>query len=47
MLFGGVSEANRDPLTYKVEGEMVSVVKCDENASGEVVILFRTRILSA
>ena len=38
LLFGGVNEANGDPLTYKVEGETVSVVKCDENASGEVVI---------
>ena len=38
MLFGGVNEVNGDPLTYKVSGETVSVVKCDENASGEVVI---------
>ncbi len=38
LLFGGVNEVNGDPLTYKVEGETVSVVKCDENASGEVVI---------
>jgi hypothetical protein len=38
LLFGGVNEVNADPLTYKVEGETVSVVKCDENASGEVVI---------
>jgi hypothetical protein len=38
LLFGRVNEANGDPLTYKVEGETVSVVKCDENASGEVVI---------
>ncbi len=38
LLFGGVNEVNGDPLTYKVKGETVSVVKCDENASGEVVI---------
>jgi len=37
-LFGGVNEVNGDPLTYKVKGETVSVVRCDENASGEVVI---------
>ena len=37
-LFGGVNEVNGDPLTYKVKGETVSVVKCDESASGEVVI---------
>ncbi|HIG28373.1 MAG TPA: leucine-rich repeat domain-containing protein, partial [Verrucomicrobiales bacterium] len=38
LLFGGVNEVNGDPLTYKVEGETVSVVKCDKNASGELVI---------
>ena len=27
-----------DPLTYKVEGETVAVVDCDESASGELVI---------
>ncbi len=27
-----------DPLTYKVEGETVTVVDCDGNASGELVI---------
>jgi len=27
-----------DPLTYKVEGETVTVVDCDESASGELVI---------
>ena len=38
LLFGGVNEVNGDPLTYKVKGETVSVVKCDKNASGELVI---------
>jgi hypothetical protein len=38
LLFGGVNEVNGDPLTYKVEGETVSVVKCDKNASGALVI---------
>ena len=27
-----------DPMTYKVEGETVAVVDCDESASGELVI---------
>ena len=27
-----------DPLTYKVEEETIAVVKCDKNASGELVI---------
>ena len=38
LLFGGVNEVNGDPLTYKVSGETVSVVNCDKNASGELVI---------
>ena len=38
MLSGGVNEAHGDPLTYKVKGETVSVVICDKDASGEVVI---------
>jgi hypothetical protein len=38
LLFGGVNEVNADPLTYKVEGETVSVVECDKNASGALVI---------
>ena len=29
---------NADPLTYKIEGETVTVVDCDESASGELVI---------
>ena len=27
-----------DPLTYKVDGETVTVVDCDESASGKLVI---------
>jgi hypothetical protein len=38
LLFGGVNEVNADPLTYKVEGETVSIVSCDKNAYGELVI---------
>ena len=38
LLFGGVNEVNGDPLTYEVVGDTVSVVKCDKNASGELVI---------
>ena len=38
LLFGGSTEINGDPLTYKVSGETVSVVICDKDASGEVVI---------
>jgi len=38
LLFGGVTEVNGDPLTYKVEGETVAVVGCDKNATGELVI---------
>ena len=29
---------NADPLTYKIEGETVTVVDCDESASGELAI---------
>ena len=32
------SVVSADPLTYKIEGETVTVVGCDENASGELVI---------
>ena len=38
LLFDGVNEVNGGPLTYKVSGETVSVVLCDKNASGELVI---------
>ena len=38
LLFGVVNGINGDPLTYKVKGETVSVVNCDKDASGEVVI---------
>ena len=27
-----------DPLTYKVKGENVTIVDCDESASGDLVI---------
>ena len=29
------SVVSADPLNYKVEGETVTVVACDENASGD------------
>ena len=38
LLFGRVNEVNGGPLTYKVSGETVSVVICEKNASGELVI---------
>ena len=38
LLFGGVNEVNGDPLTYRVAGGKVSIVSCDKNASGELVI---------
>ena len=38
LLFGGVDEVNADPLTYRVAGGKVSIVSCDKNASGELVI---------
>jgi len=38
VLFGGVNEVNGDPLTYRVAGGKVSIVSCDKNASGELVI---------
>ena len=38
LLFGGVDEVNADPLTYRVAGGNVSIVSCDKNASGELVI---------
>ena len=38
LLVGRVNNVNGNPLTYRIGKETVSVVKCDENASGEVVI---------
>jgi hypothetical protein len=38
LLFGGGNEVNGGPLVYKISGETVSVVSCDKNASGELVI---------
>ena len=38
LLFGGVNEVNADPLKYRVAGGKVSIVSCDKNASGELVI---------
>ena len=38
LLFGGVNEVNADPLTYKAVGGKVSIVSCDKNASGALVI---------
>ena len=38
MLFGGITEVNADPLTYKVEEETVSIVSCDTNASGKLMV---------
>ena len=38
LLFSGVDEVNADPLTYRVAGGKVSIVSCDKNASGELVI---------
>ena len=38
LLFVGVNEVNADPLTYKISGDTVSIVSCDKNASGELVI---------
>ena len=38
MLFGGVNEVNADPLTYSAEGDSVTIVDCDESASGALVI---------
>ncbi|MDB4341872.1 leucine-rich repeat protein [bacterium] len=45
LLFGGVNEVNGDPLTYKVEARpehwakpRVTIVSCDEKASGALVI---------
>ena len=38
LLFGSITEVNADPLTYKVKGDSVTIVDCDENASGELVI---------
>ena len=38
LLFGGVNEVNAGPLKYRVAGGKVSIVGCDKNASGELVI---------
>ena len=38
LLAGWVNDVNGDPLTYRIGKETVSVVKCDKNASGELVI---------
>jgi len=38
LLFGGVNEVNADPLTYSAEGDSVTIVDCDESASGALVI---------
>ena len=38
LLCGAFTEVNGDPLTYKVEGETVTVVDCDESVSGELAI---------
>ena len=38
LIFGGVKKVNAGPLTYRVAGEKVSIVGCDKNASGELVI---------
>ena len=38
LLFGAVNEVNGDPLTYRVAGGNGSIVSCDKNASGELVI---------
>ena len=38
LLVGRVNNVNGDPLTYRIGKETVSVVKCDKNASGELVI---------
>ena len=38
LLFGGVNEVNGGPLTYKVSGEKVSVIICEKNASGDLVV---------
>ena len=38
LLFGGVNEVNGDPLSYKVEGETVSIIGCDKSAIGDITI---------
>jgi hypothetical protein len=38
LLFVGVNEVNADPLTYKIQRGVVSIVRCDTNATGELVI---------
>ena len=38
LLFGGITEVNADPLTYEVVGGTVSIVNCDTNTSGKLVI---------
>ena len=37
-LFGKVNDVNAGSLTYRIAGEKVSIVSCDKNASGELVI---------
>ena len=38
LLVGWLNNVNGDPLTYRIGKETVSVVNCDKNASGELVI---------
>ena len=38
LLFGKINEVNAGPLTYRVTGEKVSIVSCNKNTSGELVI---------
>ena len=38
LLFGAINEVNADPLTYLEERETATIVKCDRNVSGEIVI---------
>ncbi|MDB4797200.1 leucine-rich repeat protein [bacterium] len=38
LLFGGVNEVNADPLTYKIEGETVTIIDCLRYATSPVVI---------
>ena len=38
LLFGKINEVNASPLTYRIAGEKVSIVSCNKNTSGELVI---------
>ena len=38
LLFGGGNEVNADPLTYKVDGDTVTIKECKETASGALAI---------